>query len=292
MNRIFYIVLLCSVFFVAAGCRKVPLPVVSPATPSSLEPDGQSSTASSLEPAHLIKNVSGNNLQTRFEPPQGFTRVEKEGFALYLSELELKTDGSFPVSIDNLTQSQLAAEAVFVWDNLNKDERNSNTFIRMYLEYLFSQEKYADITIHFVSGFNFEFSKWMEGNRIKVNGSTVKWEKTAPADSSEESFQRYLKNLFAYVNTKSLDKDLKAAETPQIGDVYTSNGGMMIVDMAQKDDQIVVILAKGNNPATEPYIIKNDTELSPWFAVSEGGMLYVAGDTLKFSDAKRFVGIE
>ena len=37
-------------------------------------------------------------------------------------------------------------------------------------EYLYSKGAFTDIAFDFVSGFRAEYSKWMEGYRIKVNG--------------------------------------------------------------------------------------------------------------------------
>ena len=38
---------------------------------------------------------------------------------------------------------------------------------------------FTDIAFDFVSGFRAEYSKWMEGYRIKVNGNDVKYYKAA-----------------------------------------------------------------------------------------------------------------
>jgi hypothetical protein len=140
-------------------------------------------------------------------------------------------------------------------------------------EYLYSKGAFTDIAFDFVSGFRAEYSKWMEGYRIKVNGNDVKYYKAADPSNTYEGFRKYMDMVMAYASTLSLEKELKPVDT-KIGDVFiigSSPGhAVIIMDMAiSQDNKKMFLLAQSYMPAQQTQILINpmDESISPWYSL-------------------------
>lgn len=77
----------------------------------------------------------------------------------------------------------------------------ADSVIRMYAEYFYSTGQFDRIVFHYTNGFPAEYSKWRDGNRIRVEGNIVSWVASAEYDASYECFVKYLKNVFTYAGT-------------------------------------------------------------------------------------------
>ena len=148
----------------------------------------------------------------------------------------------------------------------------------MYAEYFWNTKQYERIAFHYTSGFLAEYPKWREGNRIKVDGNTVTWVKSAEYDDSYECFVAYLKNVFSYAGTLSMYCE-EAVEIPlgeaKAGDVFLYGGSpghvVMIVDVCENEDgEKAFLLAQGYMPAQEFHLLVNENHLEdPWYYESE-----------------------
>ena len=94
------------------------------------------------------------------------------------------------------------------------------------------------------------------------------------ADYSYETFRKYLDMVHAYANTTSLQMQMTPVQVNQlsIGDVFIMTAQQMsndyghaaiIVDMAvhKETGEKIFLVAEGNMPATETYIVLNDDEM-------------------------------
>lgn len=74
--------------------------------------------------------------------------------------------------------------------------------------------------------------------RPNVNGEEVTWLQSAQPDSSRESFNNYLRIVYAYSSTLSLEKEMApvSEEELAVGDVFIRGGSpghvVIVVDMA------------------------------------------------------------
>ncbi len=237
----------------------------------------------------------GETLETRFNLPEGFARTAQpeDSFGAFLRVLPLKPDGSSAYLFDGTAITGLSPAAVISWDPGTQDRcQNTDALIRLRAEFLFSRERFEDISFHFMSGFNFAFSKWSEGYSIKVSGSKVDWVKSGEPDSSHEALEKYLSNLYVYTNATAILSDLQSASEPSPGDVFVEDGGVMIADLAENSasGETIVMLCKGGGSAQNLYIVGNtrEPEISPWFPVSDGGVVYTGSGSFVISALKRF----
>lgn len=285
------IILLCAVTIIGlSGCDG------SGASPSPSPSAGQESPSPSPSPSpKTILNPEGATLEERFDTPLGFTRTPQteDSFGSYLRALPLKADGSSAHLFDGTAVPGAAPAAVFDLDVGARDNcQNTDVLLKIRAEYLYSRERYSEIAFHFMSGFNFTYETWAEGNTIKVDNSKVDWVSSGDPDNSPQSLDKYLHMLYAYSNATAILSDLQSAADPTLGDVFTEGGGVMIVDMAENAEtgETIVMLCAGGSPAQSIRLLANTREplISPWFTVSDGGVVYTDAGSFVMSALMRF----
>lgn len=227
-------------------------------------------------------NEDGMTLESRILTPFGYhrTQVEEGSLGDFLHQYPMKAYGSKVHLFDGSEKyNQSAHISVFDLPIENYDlQQCADSVIRMYAEYFWNTKQYDRIAFHYTSGFLAEYPKWREGNRIKVDGNTVKWVKSAGYDDSYECFVAYLKNVFSYAGTLSMYCE-EAVEIPlgeaKAGDVFLYGGSpghvVMIVDVCENEDrEKAFLLAQGYMPAQEFHLLVNETHLEdPWYYENE-----------------------
>lgn len=228
-------------------------------------------------PVNLI-NSSGNTVQDRIRVPEDFTRIEADdaSFGHYLRTLPLKPDGSELKLFNGETKNTDSYAAILDIDVGDRDlQQCADAIIRLRAEYLYGCRLYEKIHFNFTNGFKADFSTWMNGNSIKVDGNEARWVRNAFATSDYSSFRKYLDMVFAYAGTLSLSKEMTGIplEEMDIGDVFikgaTPGHGVIILDMArnEKTGEKLFILAQSYMPAQDIHILRNpgNDEISPWY---------------------------
>lgn len=226
-------------------------------------------------------NEEGACIKERFLTPEGYSRTTylEDSFAYFMENYPLYEYGKeVMLHNGNEKRNQDAHISVFQMDVTSGDlQQCADSVIRMYAEYLYQQNLYDKMQFHFVSGFNCEFSKWVNGNRVKVEGNSCTWYSAGGYDASNESFEKYLRTVFSYASTLSLEAESKPIpiEEIQIGDIFIKGGSpghvVMVVDVCENEQgEKAFLLAQGYMPAQEFHILKNPLhENNPWYYESE-----------------------
>ncbi|WP_343631587.1 DUF4846 domain-containing protein [Fluviicola sp.] len=258
-------------------------------------------TVDGVNASEQLIDTSGTTIATRFLPPEGYGRKSQDSssFGFYLRNLPLKKHGS-EVHLYNgsLKGNQTAHAAVVNMSVGNRDlQQCADAVMRLRGEYLFHNKRFSDIHFRFVSGFNCEYSKWREGNRVALNGNSVFWQKSAAADKSYASFLKYMETVFNYASTLSLEKELRSIELKdvEIGDVLIRGGApghaVIVVDMAENaDGEKLVLLAQSYMPAQEIQVLLNpmNRNTSPWYNLEERAKIYTPEWTFEAHQLRRF----
>lgn len=258
-------------------------------------------TVDGINTFEQLTDTSGTTIATRFLPPDGFERkpIDSLSFGFYLRNLSLRKHGA-EVHLYNgsLKGNQTAHAAVINMSVGNRDlQQCADAVMRLRGEYLFHNKRFSDIHFRFVSGFNCEYSKWREGNRVALNGNSVFWQKSAAADKSYSSFLKYMETVFNYASTLSLEKELRSIELKdvQIGDVLIRGGApghaVIVVDMVENTDgEKLVLLAQSYMPAQEIQVLVNpiNRTTSPWYNLEERMKIYTPEWTFEAHQLKRF----
>lgn len=254
-------------------------------------------------PKQSLVVEEGGTIETRILPPIDFQRVTvAEGsYAEYLRTLPLKPHGS-PVLYYNGAEKNKRNIYIAVVDMEIGDrdlQQCADAIMRLRGEYLYGIGAYDKIHFNFTNGFRVDYSKWMEGYRIVIEGNQSFWVKRREPFNTYQDFRRYMDIIFAYAGTISLENELNSVDLSEmeIGDVFIQGGSpghaVVVVDMAANEStgEKLFLLAQSYMPAQETQILVNpmDRDLSPWYSLNfEGETIITPEWTFKRSDLKRF----
>ncbi|WP_394525909.1 DUF4846 domain-containing protein [Lacrimispora sp. JR3] len=238
--------------------------------------------AASAQPKQKsIINPSGNTLEERLIPPDGYERTEKPLGSLqgFLRNYALKPDKSPVLLFDgSRKKKQEVHAAVFSMPLVKGDlQQCADSAIRIYGEYLWSVGVYDAISFHLTNGFLMDYPSWRSGKRLSVEGNQVRWEERAVFDDSRENFLKYLRQVMIYAGTLSLENESGGIVFDQLqaGDLFIRGGTpghcVMVVDVAEdQEGNKCFLLAQGYMPAQEFHVLKNPLHKEdPWYYVSE-----------------------
>lgn len=252
------------------------------------EASGQSEAVSRMETTdkEVLVNPDGAVIKERFYTPEGFERVASEegSFEAYLQDLPLKPHGTKVKYYNGKIKPRNVYEAVIDIDVGERDlQQCADAVMRLRGEYLYGKGMYDKIKFHFTNGFLADYSTWMQGNRISVNGNDVSWVKRTGYSTEYSIFRQYMDMVFAYASTVSLASEMKnvPVEEMKIGDVFLKGDlpghCVIIVDMAENKStgEKLFMVAQSYMPAQDIHILKNpeDPKLSPWYRADFGERL-------------------
>jgi len=244
---------------------------------------------------------NGNTLQTRFQPPSGYTRIPMaEGsFAAYLRQLPLKPDGKEVLYYDGSIKPNRGVYLAVVDLPIGKKDLHqcADAVMRLRAEYLWKQGRYEDIHFNFTNGFRVDYAKWRKGRRIVVEGNKTYWNQRNQLSESYEDLWKYLETIFMYAGTLSLAQELPSIPRSdmRIGDVLIQGGSpghaVIVVDMAKHHDtgRKIFMLAQSYMPAQEIQILKNPgSQISPWYELTSEKVIQTPEWRFYSTDLKRF----
>lgn len=220
------------------------------------------------EPISWI-NTTGKTVETRFNTPEGFTRINSESssFIWYLRNLPLKTVGAEVLEYSGKVKPNNQTYLAVVDLPIGKKDLHqcADAIMRLRAEYLFSQSRFKEITFRQASGKTLSYSTWLGG---RTADKTNLW--------------TYLETVFNTANTTSLNQQLitKPVESLEIGDVfitgpppgYSYGHAIIVVDKCvDKEGNVKFMLAQSYMPAQEIQILDNPANPGcPWYDLDFG----------------------
>ena len=140
------------------------------------QPDEKEISSKTPEPNEEVKfNLTGATLQERINPPANFKRIQAapNSFANYLRNLPLKPDG-VEVTFYNGGKKYNTKVYCAVVD-MAIGEKNlhqcADAVMRLKAEHLWKTGQYDKIHFNFTNGFRVDYSEWMKGRRMEVEGN-------------------------------------------------------------------------------------------------------------------------
>ncbi len=224
----------------------------------------------------------GMTVQTRIDTPKGYTRTDTtddENFTNFVRNYPLKEDKSPVLLYDGSEKRNQSAHIAVLELPIEAEDLQqcADSIMRIYAEYYYATEQYDKINFHFVNGFLAEYSKWRQGYRISFQGNDTSWTQSADFDDSYACFQKFMRIVFAYAGTLSMEQESTtiSLEEAQVGDVFLKGGSpghvVMILDVCMNEQgEKAYLLAQGYMPAQEFHILKNPLhEDDPWYYEEE-----------------------
>lgn len=226
---------------------------------------------------------SGTTIETRFLPPEDFSRVrvDSSSFGAFLRTFPLLgIDQKVHLFDGTLKGNQTAHASILDIDVGSRDlQQCADAVMRLRADYLLENKRYSEIAFDFTNGWKFEYSKWREGNNLVVKGNSTYWQSGNQKKESYSEYRKYLDWVFMYAGTLSLSKELsvKPIDQIEIGDVFIKGGSpghaVIVVDVAEHatTGEKAFMLAQSYMPAQQIHILKNpeNSENSPWYLLSE-----------------------
>jgi hypothetical protein len=247
-------------------------------------------------------NKNGKTIEERFLLPEGYERTEADenSFSSYLRKLPLKPYNT-EVRLYNgtLKSNQDVHMAVIDMGIGDRDLLQcADAIIRLKAEYLYQMQEYDKIHFNFTNGFRVDYSKWIQGYRVVVEGNRTYWKKTAAPSNTYDDFKDYLNLIYTYAGTLSLSKELKTIEYRDIstGDIFIQGGSpghaVIVVDLAinKATGKKIYMLAQSYMPAQEIHVLKNpENSNSPWYELNPNDKIIQTPEWTFYShDLKRF----
>ena len=223
----------------------------------------------------------GGTLETRIGVPAGYERetAVEESLSEYLHSFPLKPAG-YAVHLYDGSEKPAQQDHIAVFDLPIEEydlQQCADSVMRVYAEYFWATEQFDRIKFHFTNGFLCEYEKWRDGYRVSVNGNNVSWVKSKSVDTSYDCFVKYLKTVFCYAGTLSMEKESDPTTMTELkaGDVFLYGGSpghvVMVVDTCVNEQgKKAFLLAQGYMPAQEFHLLKNNLHPEdPWYYEEE-----------------------
>ncbi|WP_043429593.1 DUF4846 domain-containing protein [Cystobacter fuscus] len=227
----------------------------------------------------LSADSSIRPLSEALPPPEGYTRValEEGSFGAWLRGLPLRPEGTPVLDFQGRTilpakNDSLAAVAELDVGRADL-QQCADSLIRLHAEWLWSRGDKERIAYRFTNGDLASWPRYAQGERARVSGSKVTWEKRGPVDGSRAAFQKYLDLVFTYAGTLSLaaGKRRPSREDVRPGDFFVLGGSpghtVMVLDVARDaEGRRVALLGQGFTPAQDFHVL-SPGDAGPWFSL-------------------------
>jgi len=242
------------------------------------------------------------SIVNQIQPPSGFRRKKTgvNSFANWLRLLPLFPNGE-KVKLHNgeFKWNQNAHDRIINIDIGKADlQQCADAVMRLRSEYLFWEKDFEKIHFNFTNGTNVAYDDWRNGKKPIVKGNRVTFSEGGKKDNSYLNFKKYLKQIFMYAGTASLEKEMKAIPIMemQIGDVLIQGGhpghAVLVMDMVENEEgEKLFLLAQSYMPAQNIHLLKNPSndQLSPWYPIDANNTITTPEWDFSNKDLKRFV---
>lgn len=247
---------------------------------------------------------SGHALVNQIPVPKGYRRVQatKGSFAEWLRYLPLNPRSSKVMLYDGSEKSyQKGAERIINIEIGNSDlQQCADAVMRLKAEFHYSRSEYDKIHFNFTSGHKVSFDDWRKGKKPTVKGNSVSFSAIGTqTDNAYLNFKKYLRMVFSYAGTASLEKELATADLKDLkaGDIFIKGGfpghAVLVMDVAEniENGSKIFLLAQSYMPAQSIHLLKNfdhNTQLSPWYPQDFGDTLYTPEWKFKSGSLKKW----
>jgi hypothetical protein len=230
-------------------------------------------------------HADSDRLERRFVAPEGFVRIPvREGsFGEWLRGLPLKPKGArvFLHSRAPKWRQDVHAAVIDIDTGTRDLQQCADAVMRLRAEWQFGRGALRRIGFNDTGGAKpMAFSRWAAGERPRAQGRMLVWSKRAPADSSYDSFRRYMDAVFTWAGTHSLERELMAVRDGrvEIGDVIIKGGfpghAVLVADVVEnlRTGERRFLLIQSFMPAQDMHVLEGrDTpDGTPWYRLELG----------------------
>ena len=240
--------------------------------------------------------LAQNNIETRFDPPVGYERIYDDNYSKFLRQFPLKTNNEVKYYNGDSKINYNIWAAVFDYDIGTLDlHQCADAVIYMRANYLYKYNFIDKLHFNFTSGFTAYYKDWLL-NYYKVNGNNV-WlqRRNNNLIDSFGIFKKWLRQIWMYAGTYSLEKELIAINIKNIkpGDVFIEGGfpghAVTVVDVVVNlKNEKYYMLSQSFMPAQENHVLLNPKNNSVWYKLDDSGIIETPQYTFESNQLRRF----
>lgn len=242
------------------------------------------------------------NIESKFDLPEGFYRPYNDDFSKFLRTFPLKAENIVNYYNGNLKSNFNIYAAVFDY-NIGKKNLHQCADASIYLNarFKFDNLKFEEIAYSFTNGYLFKYKDYLNGDTIKIYKDSrgydvVKAESGPKRDNTSTTFFKYLEQLWMYAGTISVESiDTSKTNISEIrpGDLFVQGGNpghsVTVVDVIKNNlEKVLFMLAQSYMPAQENHILLNPKTGDVWYEVDESIDFQTPEWTFFYSDLRRF----
>jgi hypothetical protein len=174
-----------------------------------------------------------------------------------------------------------------------------DVILRLRAEYLRWADREDEIVFNLTGEGTISWKQWKTGMRPRLEGSRLRFHKTAEPDASRATFDRYLDSVFAWCGTYSLAQDGRKVrfQELQVGDFLVHGGepghghAVLIADLARDEaGSLHALILQGYKPAQSPHVLAPGSG-DAWFALDPEQPLDVPRwGVFEWSELRGFTG--
>jgi len=234
-----------------------------------------------------------------FSPPPGFSRVAlaDDTFGAWLRTLPLRAADAPVLRFDGAVLHRAGDSRIAGVVEIDLGTRDlqqcADFIIRFHAEWLWSLGRQRAITYRFTSGDEASWTAYAAGQRARVRGSKVTWERRAEPARDRATFRRYLDLVFMYAGTRSIERDGARVARADLapGDFFVLGGGpghaVLVLDVAtHPDGRKVALIGQGFLPARDFHVLAGPH--GPWFSLDENAVTTPMWAPFPWSSLRRF----
>jgi hypothetical protein len=211
---------------------------------------------------------AADHLQARIAAPPGFERVPlgAGSFGAWLRRLPLAA-ATEPVRTYRggvLHESDHAGvAAVATLDVGTADlQQCADAVMRLHAEWSWQRGR-RDMSYRAAAGTPLPYARWAAGERVVLQGNSLRWEPSGRPSSDHPSFRKYMDAVFSWANTVSLER--QAAEVPlddlRPGDFFILPGNpghtVLVLDLAKDPEgHRIILLGQSYMPAQSFHVLR------------------------------------
>jgi hypothetical protein len=245
-----------------------------------------SARADAAAPYPWAATNTDGTIESRVPVPAGFRRLPAApgSFAAWLRGLPVKPGRPDVLLFHGKKKANQEAQHVVLDIDVGRRDRQqcADATMRLRAEYLRQAGQESTICFRFTDGTPARWTDWRSGLRPQMSERKTPWRRAASADSSYNSFRRYLDIVFSYAGTRSLERELfevPDARHIEAGDVFILGGSpghaVIVVDVVEdQQGHRAVLLAQSYMPAQDIHVLRNPkAPNNPWYDIDGDGPL-------------------
>ena len=241
------------------------------------------------------------NIETKYNPPEGFERVYNDGYSKFLRQFPLKENNRVKFYNGGEKTNNDIWDAVFDYDIGKGDlHQCADAVLYMRANFLFKQGLTENLYYNFVSGFKAKYSDYMT-HYYKIEGNNVSLvSRNNILKDNPETLRKWLRQIYSYANTWSIDKyDSSPVDILQMkpGDFFivsnpppATGHAINVVDVVvnKTNNKKMYMLSQSYMPAQETHILINPLNGGVWYALDEFKDIVTPEWSFTVNQLKRF----